>query len=145
VTRSPEAPPPSNRPYVYGFFGGGGCNHGYKILGGGGGGEFFPRRRLGIGADGGLYQFIDDVSFGLYTFNVAFHLGESNGTSRVDPFLSVSPGMYNGEDQGGFALGAGGGLNIWSADRFGLHADLRFAALGTEEGVFLARVGVAFR
>jgi hypothetical protein len=53
--------------------------------------------------------------------------------------------MYTSEDQGGFAFGLGGGVNFWFTGRVGLHTDLRFAALGTEEGIFLARVGVAFR
>jgi hypothetical protein len=144
-TPDPEAPPSPTRLYGYGFFSGGSCNHGYKIIGGGGGGEAFPHRRLGIGGDGGYHQFSDGVTFGLYTLSVALHLGDSSANSRVDPFLSVSPGMYTSEDQGGFAFGLGGGVNFWFTGRVGLHTDLRFAALGTEEGIFLARVGVAFR
>jgi hypothetical protein len=140
-----EALPSPRRPYGFGFFAGGSCNHGYSILGGGGGGEAFPHPRLGIGGEGGYYQFSDDVTFGLYDFRVSFHFGESSPTARVDPFLSVSPGMYTSEDQGGFALGFGGGANFWFTDRVGFHADLLLAALGTEEGIFLARVGVAFR
>jgi hypothetical protein len=60
--------------------------------------------------------------------------------------LSLSPGVYTVPDEGGGgAFGFGGGLNLWFADRVGLHTDVRLAALGTEEGIFLFRVGVAFR
>ena len=140
-----EEKAPSLTPYAYANAAGGACNHGYTIVGGGGGGEFFPFRRLGIGGDLGFYQFIDDVSFGLYSFNAALHFGDQEEKARLDPYLSVSPGFYTSEDGGSAALGFGGGFNYWFSDRIGLHTDLRLAALGTEEGVFLVRVGAGFR
>lgn len=43
------------------------------------------------------------------------------------------------------AFGLGAGFNVWIRDRVGLRAELRLQALGTEEGLFLVRVGIAFR
>jgi hypothetical protein len=140
-----DLPSPA-RPYGYGNFAGGSCNHGFTVIGGGGGGEAFPHPRLGLGGDLGYYQFVDDVSFALFAFNAAFHFGDRSGASRFDPYLSVSPGVYTVPDEGGGgAFGFGGGFNLWFADRVGLHTDVRLAALGTEEGIFLFRLGVAFR
>lgn len=141
-----ETSPTAARPYGYANVATGRCNHGYAILGGGGGGEIFPFRRLGVGVDLGYHQFIDDIGFGVFSFNAALHLGDRTGKTRVDPFLSASPGFYTaGESGSGGAFGVGGGVNYWFHDRVGLHTDVRFAILGTEEAIALFRVGVAFR
>ncbi len=145
LDEEPEARRSPTRPYAYGNVAAGRCNHGYSIFGGGGGGEAFPIGRLGIGGDLGYYQFVDDVSFGLFSANVALHLGDRSETARADPYFSVSPGFYTaGENGSGASFGLGGGFNYWFGERIGLHTDLRFAALGTEEAVTLFRVGVAF-
>jgi hypothetical protein len=135
---------PSARPYGFGFYAAGSCNHDYTLSGGGGGGEGFPWKSLGLGFEAGYYKFHEDTSFGLASFNVAYHLGDPS-SGRVDPFLGVSAGFYWAEEQAGAGLGFGGGLNVWFTDRVGVRADLRLQTLGTEEGLFLYRVGVTVR
>ena len=105
----------------------------------------FPWKRLGLGFDGGYYKFHEDTQFGLASFNVALHLVDPTSESRVDPFLSVSPGFYWSEDQAGGALGVGVGLNFWLMNRVGIRGEMRLQALGTEEGLTVFRVGVTFR
>jgi hypothetical protein len=136
---------PSLRPYGYGFYAGGSCNHDFRFSGGGGGGEVFPWKRLGLGFDGGYYKFHEDTEFGLASFHVALHLVDPSSGSRVDPFLSVSPGFYWSEDQAGGALGVGGGLNFWLMNRVGIRGEMRLQALGTEEGLTVFRIGATFR
>jgi hypothetical protein len=136
---------PSARPYGFGFYAAGSCNHGYTLSGGGGAGEGFPWKRLGLGFEAGYYKFHEDTSFGLATFNVAYHLVDPRSGSRFDPFLSVSTGFYWADEQAGAGIGFGGGLNVWITDRVGARADLRLQTLGTEEGLSLYRVGVTVR
>ena len=141
-----EPPPAALRPYLYGNAAFGRCNHDYTIFGGGGGAEVFPGRRLGIGADLGYYEFSDDNSFGVYSLTVALHFPGDGEPRRADPYISISPGFYTSEvGPSGGSFGFGGGLNYWFGDRWGLHTDFRAALLGTEEGIVLVRVGIAFR
>lgn len=129
---------------IYGFFTGGGCQHGYGIVGGGAGTEGFLWRGLTIGVEGGAYTYVSDKSFGDLHIPVGYHFVDRKKMVKVDPFISFAVGLLYRSGIGP-AAHAGGGVTYWFMPRLGIRTEFRAHAYGYDEVTAQGRIGISYR
>lgn len=122
------------------------CWHGYALVGIGGGAEAFVWRRLAIGGDLSAQRFVaQGPVFGLLSGSVTYHFADRQKAIGFDPFISFLPSGAFVDGSWVSAGGMGGGLNYWLRQGIGLRAEGRFLVADPEEGILMARIGLAFR
>lgn len=133
---------------VYGYFTGGGCQHGYGIVGGGAGAEGFLWRGLTIGIEGGAHTYVNDKGFGDLHMPVGYHFVDRKKSAKVDPFVSFSPAglFYRTSGNGiGYATHGGGGVTYWFKPRLGVRMEFRVHTFGYDEVTAQGRIGISYR
>lgn len=129
----------------YATFGIGECRHGVAALNGNGGGDkFLSFSNVSLGAEIGAYQFVERNGsiFGITTLNVGYHFVNRVGSDKLDPFVSLGPGVVFFSDGGGGVMSYGGGLNYWYKPKIAVRSEGRFY---TGENLMMFRIGFSFR